>query len=130
MTDTDLKYHLASHTDIDFSAQRGIHVSETVQKDTLDYYIFGGVEATLTYKRFSPFTVLVKAVYQNREYYLINEDTSMRNDDFYRISIGFDYQLKRWLTLCLDYSHSINQSDQDIKDYKENSVFAEVKFSI
>ena len=129
-TDTDLRYEIGGFTDIEISAQRGIRVSESVTRDTLDYNIFGGVEATITYQRFNPLTMTFEAEYQNRKFYLITENTSMRSDDLYRISLGSDYQLRRWLAFSLNYSYRINQSDQTIQEYKENLIQAEIQFSI
>lgn len=130
MTDTDLKYRIGSFTEIDVSAQRGIRVSESATRDTLDYNIFSSVDAALIYQRLNPLTATLGAAYQNREFYLISGHTSLRNDDLYSASFSTAYQFRKWLALSLTYIYRDNQSDQANRNYTENLVQAEIELSI
>ena len=121
---------MGAFTDLDISAQRGIRVSETVTRDTLDYNIFTGIDAAVIYRRFSPLTLTLDLSYLNREYYLISEASSLRNDDLYRISVNTEYQFRRWMALGLSYSYRINESDQSNQEYKENRIQVQVEISI
>lgn len=57
------------------------------------------------------------------------QDTA-RDDDFYRFSMQFDYDFRRWLGLGLGWSYSTRDSNIDNADFDRNVVFLEGRFSL
>lgn len=53
-----------------------------------------------------------------------------KEDKYYRLGLGLQYEFKRWLTTALGYTHTIRDSDLAANDYSNNTFYLRVTGSM
>jgi len=98
----------------------GGYKEPTAGAQTLGIREFYEVGTSATYQLTRLFSGRAFASYRYDDYL---EYTPEREDKTTKAGLGLDWQILRWMSLGLDYSFRTVDSDRDLEEYDENSVF-------
>lgn len=90
-----------------------------------NYYTLSSVSAAYTHKFTKKFSGNLSTSYQLNDYprqTTEGSETKKRNDDFWSLGGGIDYEIQRWLSCGLKYEYKQRESNFDTFDYKNNLV--------
>jgi len=78
---------------------------------------------------FTKFTANAKATVGQNQYptkQTLNGQTDWRNDFFYAYGVGLDYEIRPWISVGVDYSHTARRSNFNEFDFSDDKFTAKV----
>jgi len=127
VADTALSYRLSDMTTLRLKAIRKLKDSVRADiRETGNNYTFTIWEGYVSYKYSDPLKLSLRLRYEKKDY----EGEEERDDNLYSTRMAMDYSFNRWVAVSLAHRYRVNMSTLETVEYKENSIYAGVLFSL
>jgi len=133
VTDTALSYRLTEVTTVQLKVIRRLNDSTNVENDPGDNYTSTNYEGKLLYSYSEPLKLSFRLRYQEKKFEVtegVEDMTETQKDDIYNTRIGLEYIFNQWMDFSLSYQYSQKNSDDETREYSENSGFFGVRLSL
>ncbi|OGW30070.1 MAG: hypothetical protein A2X59_13170 [Nitrospirae bacterium GWC2_42_7] len=128
--EANINHRLTTKTSLAFKVWRKTNETDMT---TTSYILSKGMSLGYTQKLTNKLTGSIDLSYIADQYKGIQKSSvtpENKEDKYYRLGLGFQYEFRRWLTTALGYTHTIRDSNPSADDYSNNTFYFRVTGSM